>query len=207
MMVFFRRFARDDRGAELVQFAVALPILITLVWSSFEIYQLATLRAAVRTSASQIARYITAYGAAQPEIGYVPPAGDICNNILDLTARSLDEYRGPLEDSLSWQVQFYLIADPNSSRWVNNAIETDCLSLVSGMDCNDQFGIRLTVSVPWQSVIFGVSGNTISNWTLNMTETVVGASPCLPYCSMSLGGGVLSGGPEGCIACRWCAGQ
>ena len=84
---------------------------------------------------------------------------------------------------------------------MNNAIETDCMSLVSGMQCNDQFGIRLTTSVPWRTVIFGVGGNTTSDWTLNMTETAIGASPCLPYCSMYLGGGVVvPGGPEGCIA-------
>ena len=199
-----RRFLCDDLGAELVQFALVLPILVALLWGSFEVWQIMGLRSAVRSTVAQAARFVTAYGAPPEEMENPPPPADICWGIDQLIASSLSQHRGNLGDALSWSTTWYRIRDPTSSFWeINgerNYDEVDCLDLLSGFMCGGQFGVELRVTVPWQTVIFGLEGSSTTNFVLEMSDMAMGTAPCEPYCSMAAGGGVVGhGGPGGCV--------
>ena len=194
-------FARDQRGSELVEFVLVLPLLIAVVWGAFEIYQLVSLRSVVRTTATQLAHYVGSYGAPYQEADYVPDPDEICAQLNALAASSLADYQGPLGDSVTASASWYRILDPHSSRWEGNIEPVQCYSLIADQIanrvCNEQFAVVLNVSVPWQTVIFGLDGNTIENWDLSMSETAMSALPCMPYFTVDAGGGISSGGPEG----------
>lgn len=200
-----RGLLHDESGAEVVQFALVIPALVGVVWASIEFWQIMSLRSAIRMSVSQTARYITAYGA-QPNLEREPyeplPTGDVCNGLYALIDRSLSSRRGNLGDSVSWGATFYRVNNPADPAWEGNVVPVgSCNELLENLLCNEQFAVRLTTSVPWRTVFFGLSSTTRRDFSLNMSDTAVGAGPCLPYCEIrnaSLYRDPVSEGPGGC---------
>lgn len=203
----WQRFLQDDRGAEVVQFALAIPILLSVVWAGIEFWQIMTLRTAVRSTAAQIARYIAAYGARPREDDPEPytsvPPEDVCANLEGLVNAALRNRRGNMGAALSWQVTLYNIQWPDDPSWEGNAVPAGgpCADFLAALECNQQFGIQLDVSVPWQTVIFGLSEVQSQQSTLRMSERAVGAGPCKPYCEITQATAQLvsgGSGPGGC---------
>lgn len=204
-------FWRDELGAELIQFVLALPIVLGLVWTAFEAWQLMSVRAAVRTTTAQAARYVTAFGAPLEVQGPPPNPGMICAGVRQLVTESLAQQRGNLGDNLDWTIRWYQVLDSSDSRWEGNValaciqsmdgIGDDCCAgLLSALVCNDQFAVELEVSVPWQTVVFGLDRSATTTSVLRIAERATGSAPCVPYCSIEVGGRTISGGDEGCIA-------
>ena len=196
----FVSFARDELGSEVVEFALVIPIVVGLVWTSFEFWQLLSLRASVRTTTSQVARFITAYAAPPDTLEDAMRGDEACWRISQLIDASLRNRHGNMGDALAWDVHFYKILDANSPYWEGNVGEMDCLTLFapgSGLQCNDQFGVKLNVSVPWLEVIFGLTGSSTNRTTISFSDTAVGAAPCMPYGDVRASGGTLSCGPGG----------
>lgn len=198
------RFVCDELGSELIQFVMVLPLLLALFWTSFEIWQLMSLRAALRTTAAQAARYITAF--ALPDGFYerhrYPPI-PVCEGVRNLVLSSLSGYRGILGDRLGEpEITLYWIRDPSVPLWEGNVEPgisfADCSAFLSGLKPNDpadegdgacdgrisyrQFGIRVQVEVPWVRVLFGLGGASSSRFTLALADTAVGAITCFPAC-------------------------
>ena len=201
MTAIFHRFWRDDFAAELIQFALVAPILIGVIWSGFELWQIMTLRATVRSAVSQVARYVTAYGAPPSEIEEPIPPGEICWNIEELVGHWFSRHRGILGDAVTWDLTWYRMNDPTNPAWEQNAIPMlDCYHLLSELYCNEQFGVELHISVPWRTVLFGLGGTSSTDFLLEFSDTAVGSAPCQPYCDVTATGRVLSSGPGGCTA-------
>jgi hypothetical protein len=195
------RFWRDDIAAELIQFALVAPILIGVLWSGFELWQIMTLRATVRTAVSQVARYVTAFGAPPGEIEDPISPGEICWNVEQLVAYSFNQHRGILGDAVSWDLTWYRMNDPTNPAWDQNAVPVaDCYQLLSELFCNDQFGVELHVSVPWRTVLFGLGGSSSTDFVLEFSDITVGSAPCQPYCDVTAYGHTLSSGSGGCVA-------
>lgn len=199
-----RCFLRGERGSELVQFVMVLPILLALFWTSFEIWQLMGLRSALRTTVAQAARYVTAF--ALPDGFYqqhsVPPV-PVCEGVRSLVLDSLRGYRGILGDRLGEpEITLYWIRDPSDPAWEDNVEPgisfADCSEFLSGLKPADptdegkgacdgrisyrQFGIKLQVEVPWLTVLFRLGGPTSRRFTLVLADTAVGAITCFPAC-------------------------
>jgi hypothetical protein len=204
-------FWHDEFGAELIQFVLVLPIMLGLMWTTFEAWQLVTVRAAIRSTASQVTRYAAAYGAPQEGQGPSTDPNMICDGVRQMVTASLAQHRGNLGDNLDWSLRWYWVLDPNSSQWDGNVelacVQTRsdsgddcCAAMFSSLPCNQQFAIELEVSVPWQTVVFGLDGSTKTDAVLSITERATGSAPCVPYCGIRAGGYTISGGEEGCIA-------
>jgi len=195
---------QNEQGAEIVQFALMAPILIGLVWGSFELWQIMSLRATLRTTTAQAARYITAYAAPPAEIESPLSPDQVCRGVEELIGRSLAAHRGILGDAISWEVSWYLFTDPQNPSWQNNAQQLpDCQTLVSFLrqaECSQrQFGVRLHIAVPWQKVLFGIKGLRPESFSLEMSDTAVGDAPCMPDCAITaLAAEASPAGPRGC---------
>jgi len=199
-----RRFLRGEGGSELVQFVMVLPLLLALFWTSFEIWQLMSLRSALRTTAAQAARYVTAF--ALPDGFYqrhtIPPV-PVCEGMRGLVLDSLSGYRGILGDRLGEpEITLYWIRDPSNPAWEDNVEPgisfADCSEFLNGLKPDDpmddgegacdgrisyrQFGIKLQVEVPWLTVLFRLGGTVSQRFTLRLADTAVGAITCFPAC-------------------------
>ncbi len=194
-----KRFWSDELGAELIQFVLVLPIMLGLVWTSMEGWQLMSLRAAVRSTTSQAARYVTAFANSDESRAPMAPE-DLCAGVQYLVTESLSRRSGNLGDHLAVTMRWYRFLDPTSPLWEGNAIETSCLELLLGYECNDVFGLSIEVAVPWQTVIFGLTSTSTTTEMLRFSDTATGVAPCLPYCDVRVSGNVRSGGISGCRA-------
>ena len=55
----FRKLLRDERGANLVEFAIALPILVSMIWGIFQIGLIFQANAGMQHALGEAARYAT----------------------------------------------------------------------------------------------------------------------------------------------------
>jgi Flp pilus assembly pilin Flp len=204
-----RRWLRDERGSEVVEFALVIPLVVGIVWTSFELWQLMSLRAAVRTTTAQAARFITAYAAPPDGIADTISGDEACWRLQELVETSLRYQRGNMGDALGYDIHFYKIDDPNNAQWDGNVTEVNCGTLFNpldpnGLQCNDQFGIKLNVSVPWLSVVFGLTGSSAQRTSITFGDTAVGAAPCMPYGDVTSEVWGTSCGPGGGrVAIHW----
>jgi len=195
-----RRWLRDEMGAEVVELALVVPLLVGIVWSSFEFWQLMSLRAAVRTTTAQAARFVTAYAAPPDTIDDAMPVDEACWRLQELVDRSLRFQRGNMGDALNWEIHFFKVIDPNNAHWDGNVQEVTCSELFNragGLQANDQFGVKLNVSVPWLEVLFGLTTTSTNQRTVSFSDTAVGATPGMPYGDVRASGRTLSCGPGG----------
>jgi len=195
-----RRWLRDEMGAEVVELALVIPLLVGIVWTSFEFWQLMSLRAAVRTTTAQAARFVTAYAAPPDTLDDAMPADEACWRLQELVDRSLRFQRGNMGDALNWEIHFFKIIDPNNAHWEGNVQEVTCSELfnrASGLQANDQFGVKLNVSVPWLEVLFGLTTTSTNQRTVSFSDTAVGSTPGMPYGDVRASGRTLSCGPSG----------
>ena len=58
-MTVFRKLARDQRGAGVIEFAIALPVLISLIWGVFQIGLVMQANAGMQHALGEAARYAT----------------------------------------------------------------------------------------------------------------------------------------------------
>jgi|YNPNPStandDraft_1061719.scaffolds.fasta_scaffold40515_3 hypothetical protein len=188
----------DQRGSQVIQIILAVPIVLGILWSSFEIWQIMSLKAAVRTTVAQAARYVTSFAELPDAIMDRPSTVEIRQNVERLVSESLSRQRGNLGDALTWELTWYQVVDPTDPRWEGNVVLLDALDPLAGLVCNDQFGLRLRVRVPWSTVILGLGGSSRSVSMLELEDTAVGGIPCFPYCEVKATARILSSGPGGC---------
>ena len=199
----WRRWLRDEMGAEVVELALVIPLLVGIVWTSFEFWQLMSLRAAVRTTTAQAARFITGYATPPENVDNAMPIDEACWRLQELVDRSLRYQRGNMGDALAWDIHFFKIIDPNNAYWVGNVSEVNCAELFSHPDGqespqgNPQFGVKLNVSVPWLEVIFGLTTSSSTARTVTFSDTAVGSTPGMPYGEVKASGRTLSCGSGG----------
>jgi hypothetical protein len=202
----WQRWHGDERGAELVEFAMLLPILVGLFWIIFEARQLSSLRDDLRTATAQAARFVTAYIVPPadevyfPRLPYVPGTEprtlEIRNRAEQIIRESLASKRGILGDVLIVRIDWYEILDPQIPDWRGNSIPLGSADPLANLGPNDHFAMRVQVDVPWRTILFGVGGSTQSDYNLTLVDTTVGATPDQPFCEFDIsadaGGG--SGG-------------
>lgn len=192
------RFLCDQSGSELIQFVLVLPILVAFVWACFEIWQLMTLRSAARAAVAQAARYVTGYTGLPDTIPNRPTTLEIRQSAEQIIGAALAREHGLFGGAATWDVAWYKVNDPGNFRWDGNVSELDAFDPLATLLCKDQFGIRLHMRVPWTTVVFGFAGTPPSPANLEMTDTAVGALPCLPVCELHPWVNAFSQGPGGC---------
>ena len=203
-----RAFLKDEAGAEVVQFALVIPIVVGIIWFSVEAWQLMALRTAVRSTAGQVARYITAYAGlpeTQRDTPYFVTTDRICAGIEELVNASLGSRRGIDGDALTWELWLHKINNKESSDWEGNRTLLGCYDFVDAVRCdalagldNEQFAVELSVAVPWRSIIFGLKGVSETNWVFMTTDIAMGSVPCEPFLNLDATANRIAAGPGGC---------
>jgi Flp pilus assembly protein TadG len=60
-MTVFRKLVRDQRGAGVVEFAIALPVLVTMIWGVFQIGLVMQANAGMQHALGEAARFATVW--------------------------------------------------------------------------------------------------------------------------------------------------
>jgi Flp pilus assembly protein TadG len=216
-----RHLLSDERGSEIVQLALVLPILLGILWSAFEIRQITALRTRVRDTAAQVARYMTGF-AAQPDIYQDPEAlqaQEIYANLDLLVSNGLSGRYGTVEGhALTWDITWYRVNDPFDANWEGNhtAIANtpeEVLAFIASLACdrypnapgnNAQFALQLRVSVPWRTVLLGLGQISTRDFALELRELAMGAVPCKPYLILTVTTDPPEPVPGGCnVVVHW----
>ena len=196
-----KRLARDESGAELIEFGLVLPILLGLLWTFFQAYQLVSLKGAVHAAVAQAARYVTTYGALaasrdelrnlrDPNLVLPDPPGaqQIKDNVDQIIANALGRFPGVVVEPLAW----YLVTNRLDPSWEGNTeLIADPVAWLDSLRCEDpypQFALRLTVRIPWRWVIFGYSAEPPpeTGQILDVVEYAQGTITCFPRCNCSM---------------------
>jgi hypothetical protein len=200
----WRRWYGDERGAELVQFAMLLPILVGIFLIFSEARRLTSLRDDLRAATAQAARFVTAYivppldEVYEPSVPYRPTTLEIRDKAEQIIRESLASKRGILGDALTVRIDWYEILDPTIPDWRGNSILLDPVDPLAGLEANDQFAMRVQVDVPWRTVLFGLGRPTQSDYNLTLVDTTVGATPDQPFCEFEITVAVDQGGSGDC---------
>ncbi|MBN1399959.1 MAG: pilus assembly protein [Anaerolineae bacterium] len=218
-----KRFLQDERGAEVIQFALVLPLFVGIVWFSTDVWQLMTLRAAVRSTATQAARYISEYAAPPEEVILENPEivtpQRLCDGVAEIIATGLGRQRGNMGDNLQASVGLHKVANPMDSSNAADNVELlcgsnldpdrgefypympladwhQCCSLNPGLtlECNDQFVLVLHVEVPWRTLLLGLDRASTEDRAIVFDEVAMGTAPCQPFLRIE---GVSAGVPPG----------
>ena len=173
---------KDKRGSyELLQFALILPIFVVILYGSFELMKLISIRQTLDAGTYQAARYLSVYHTsyAHPE-RVNPRSGD-------------DTLRAERLIWESLQNNAYLTGDPAvrlSVRYFNalgqeirSPAELSCSDMESALDRQETNGLIFTVRtellLPWRASVLGVSLGTV---TLTSAQTsFVDCGPWVPW--------------------------
>lgn len=207
----WQRWLGDERGAELVEFAMILPILVGLFLIIGEARQISTLRDDLRAATAQAARFVTAYGVQPidelylPKAPYHPTTIEVANKAEQIIRDSLANKHGNLGDALTVRVDWYKIVDPNNPDWrgANSQLldPADPLAAFNlGQARNEHFAMRVQVDVPWRTILLGLGRSTEeSRFNLHLVDTTVGAVPDQPFCEFEIAVAVDASGGGDCI--------
>ncbi|MBM4429671.1 MAG: pilus assembly protein, partial [Chloroflexi bacterium] len=151
---------KDNRGSyELLQFALILPIFVVILYGSFELTKLISIRQSLDAGTYQAARYLSVYHTsyAHPE-RVKPRPGDDTLRALRLIWESL-------------QANSYLTGDPAvrlSVRYFNalgqeirSPADLNCSDMESALARQETNGLIFTVraelTLPWRASVLGIS--------------------------------------------------
>jgi len=196
----------NERGVETAQVILLVPLFLGLLWSTYEAWQIMSIKSAMRTAVSQAARYVTAYnyhkGPNSPDEIVSPD--QIARGVVEVVDGTLRRQRGILGNAVEWTIEWYGIRDPVDSDWDNNHYGPVSLEqspyFFQALECNEQFAVRLIAAVDWRTILLGLPPQPEADYRLVMDEMAMGAVPCLPECRIiEPGSNEVSSGPGGCI--------
>jgi hypothetical protein len=191
------RLKYDELGSELVEFVLVLPILVGVLYTSFQIWQVVSLKTALRNTTTQAVRYVSAFAKLPDRLqDPLPPTPEeVEHNVNLMVETAMGPYLSKGLITALPQLSWFRFADPNNPAWNGNAVPATPLDVVGNSHCADQFALQAKVVVPWRTVFFGFPQGKQSGFTMNMTETAVGALSCAPDCQVQVQQGV------GCSVC------
>lgn len=182
-----RVFFKDEGGAELIQFALALPVLVGLVFAGSQFWQMMSLRARVRTVTAQVSAYLAEFGAG-PRAGDPSPyqqadPADVCAQAEILIREGIKN----LPEGSLMTVTLVEFIDPINSNWDGNAVSVTepCEAFLARLECNQFFGVQVDVSVPMEWVVRVRGKAERESFVLNVRERAVRIKPCQPYFKIS----------------------
>ena len=193
---------RQERGAEAVQLALLIPIVVGVILTAWNTFQLVSLRSKMRSTASQMAQYITAY--AVPPVEEIEPRPDLCVGLEALVYGNFVHAKTNVGDPIVPRVMLYVINDPMSPEFLGNRTPVDCWTLDDRLQANQQFAVEMVAEVNWlwlgrdTSVFWGWAEDVFS---LTLTERAFGVAPGEAYFELRDPTYAMMGeGPGGCRA-------
>jgi Flp pilus assembly protein TadG len=170
----FHRLLQDRSGSyELIQFVLILPILVTILYGSFELMKLASARQTLEAATYQAARYLSAYHKTYANARYNRPGDDRLQAERLIWESLLSNPYIASADNFSVIVRYY----NGAGREIASPVEFSCESLgqyVSSPSSlqlfsnNLVFTVRTWVTIPWKSSVLGLS---LGDVTLSSSHT------------------------------------
>ena len=158
----FRRLLEDRSGSyELIQFVLLLPILVTILYGSFELMKLASARQTLEAATYQAARYLSAYHKTYGNARYNRPGDDRLQAERLIWESLLSNPYVASAGNVSVIVRYY----NGAGQEIASPVEFSCGSLgqyVSSptslqlFNNNLVFTVRTWVTIPWKSSVLGL---------------------------------------------------
>jgi hypothetical protein len=176
----WRTFREDRRGAyDVIQFALIVPIFIIILYGSYELLKLVSIRQALDTGTFQAARYLSVYHKYYYDALYNRVGADDTQQALRLIAQSLDDnpfITAAVQPQL--EVHFY----NGSGLEISSPVDFDCTHIQGALhDPNNSsliFTVRAQLRMVWQTSVLGL---TLTPLRLTSSHTaVVDCGPWFP---------------------------
>ncbi len=156
MIKHLRLWRSDDRGAyELVQFALILPVFIVILYGSFELLKVVSVRHSLDSGVYQAARYLSVYHREYYNENYNRPVQDDQLQAERLVWQSILANPFVTEDALPSIVIRYFNRDGAE---ITSPVNFPCgqiRQLVN--DPNLMFTVRAQATIPWKGTVLGLS--------------------------------------------------
>ncbi len=158
----FRRLLEDRSGSyELIQFVLLLPILVIILYGSFELMKLASARQTLEAATYQAARYLSAYHKTYGNARYNRPGDDRLQAERLIWESLLSNPYIASADSVSVIVRYY----NGAGQEIASPVEFSCESLGQYVSSptslklfsnNLVFTVRTWVTIPWKASVLGL---------------------------------------------------
>ncbi|GEM_PF-965613 len=159
---FVHRLRRDRRGSyDLIQFVLILPILVLVLYGSFELMKLASVRQTLEAATYQAARYLSAYHQTYANARYNRTDDDRLQAERLIWESLLSNPYVADAGNVSVIVRYYNGAGQEIASPVTFSCESlgQYVSRPTAMDSfsnNLIFTVRTWVTIPWRSSVLGV---------------------------------------------------
>ena len=148
-----RRFWRSQKGSQVVQFAAVIPIVVFILYGSFEVWKVLRVRDALQEGVFQAALFFSSYGYEEADEGPGSVLLDAWEAAREIVVENL-RGTGVLAGSSLDQLVFNIVYDP------------------AHLDCNDFF--KAEAILPWQIAFAPLARE------MNLTERQEGHYQCMP---------------------------
>jgi len=173
-----QKWLHDQRGTyELVQFALILPVFIILLYGSFELLKLVSIRQSLDAGTYQAARYLSVYHKIYYNENYNRPAQDDRLQAERLIWQSLLASPFVSEDTPMYVSIRYFNRD---NQELASPVDFPCGQIRESLnDPNLVLTVRTQVTLPWKGTVLGLS---LGNVTISSAHTVfVDCGPWYPW--------------------------
>ena len=157
-----RALVRDRRGAyDLIQFAMILPVFVVILYGSFEIFKLASVRQSLDTGTYQATRYLSVYHMYYYDDGYNRTAADDTARAESLIWESM---RASQFISSNTQLEIVIRYFDGAGQQIATPVDFPCRSIRDALNQPGSlaFTVEARATLPWQASVLGLSLGTIS---------------------------------------------
>jgi Flp pilus assembly protein TadG len=159
-----RKLAGDRCGAyDLIQFALILPVFVVILYGSFEIYKLISIRQSLSAGTYQAARYLSVYHKYYYDLRYNRSNADDTARAEQLVWQSL-RANGFISDSTP--LQLAIRYSDGAGRPISTPVDFPCPSIRDQLNQSGTasltFTVQATASLPWQSSVLGLPLGTVT---------------------------------------------
>jgi len=170
MLKRLRALLKDQEGAyDLIQFALILPIFIIILYGSFELMKLISIRQSLDAGTYQAARYLSVYHKFYYDSRYNRESVDDKRRAEQLIWESLLSNPFISEDTQMHVVIRYF---NGAGQEISSPTDFDCEQIRTALDnpasSDLVFTVRTQVTLPWQASVLGLS---LGNVTLTSVHT------------------------------------
>ncbi len=159
-----KAFRRDRKGAyDLIQFALILPVFILLLYGSFELIKLISIRQSLEAGTYQAARYLSVYHKYYYDETYNREAADDTLRAEQLLWDSLlaNPYLSDVAP-LQLDIRYF----NGAGQEIATPVDFPCEDIRTALDnpgtSNLIFTVRTRLTVPWQTSLLGLSMGSVT---------------------------------------------
>jgi hypothetical protein len=166
----FKAWLGDRRGAyELIQFGVILPIFVIILYGSFELLKLISIRQSLDTGTYQAARYLSVYHRYYSDSRYNRTDVDDTARAELLIRDSIlaNQFVSP-DTPIQLVIRYY----NGAGQEIPTPVDFPCWDIRNALDRPDSsnliFTVRTQLTIPWYTSVLGLS---MGNVTLTSAHT------------------------------------